>query len=125
MQIIGDEKKNSGGIKDYVKKEMTANEVDSIIKTLEGDKYIELTSDRGIYKTTTLGDDFKGYVNQQAAIVSENARLDKLESDQRASQKSIEQLTFWIAVGTISAAVIALLLLVLQWYFDLHPVAPK
>jgi hypothetical protein len=69
--------------------------------------------------------DREGYQGLDRERSAENIRLDKLELAQKENQTSMVVLNCWVAVGTIAAAVIALAILLLQWYFDLHPVASK
>jgi len=142
--LSGTEGKNKIGLKAYLSNpigiEWTENYIKRLIKHLEEDKYIE--DDKGIYRLTFRGEIFQkdgGYVanaiKSQTLLELQDAEKDRIEAQSAAllelnqqavtHSKHLNRLTFYIAVGTIVASVIAVLLLVLQWYFDLHPIAPK
>jgi len=115
-----------------IKNNITNTELIKILQRLVNDGYIEkvkspdsLKEINSFYITTFDGvlflDHPGGYVKQAALYASENIRIDKLESDQRESQKNLVRLTSWIAWGTVGAAVIGLALLAWQIYVFYHP----
>jgi len=88
------------------------------IQQLTDDKYIMSTdSEDGImYIIRIEGLLFDGYEQKIINRISENERINKLETDQRANQRNMERLTFWIAVGAIVASGYYLYYLIIPIY---------
>jgi hypothetical protein len=61
-----------------------------------------------------------GYVKQTEQQHAAGRRLERLEAEQRQNQKDMKRLNRWIAIGTVAAAVIGLLLLCWQIVEHFH-----
>jgi hypothetical protein len=93
-------------------------EIKRYIDQLLDDKYIMSVGEGEhlMYIIRIEGLLFDGYEQQIISRISENERLEKLESDQMAIQTNMQTLTFWIALGAIVAAAYYLYYLIIPIY---------
>jgi|GEM_PF-2994691 len=93
-------------------------EIKRYIDQLLNDKYIMSVGEGEnlMYIITIEGILFDGYEQKIISRISENERLEKLESDQTAIQTNMQRLTFWIALGAIIASAYYLYYLIIPIY---------
>ena len=106
-------------------------DINLVLDKLIKDKYVEVNvysnpKPENRYSITFEGYFFikeeGGYSGRYNLQSSEKNRLDNIEKDQIKRDESIKKLTAWVAIGTVAAAIIALVFLIWQIYTYYHPI---